>query len=77
MIHYLLLGFEEVEEGRALEENQREAMHNSDVCRKVISIPTSNKVHPTINSITLPLHQENGMDPLDSSSGTNTIEIQP
>ena len=55
--------------------DEEQTIHNSEVCRKIISTPSSNKVYPTPQITTLSDEQNEDLDPLESSGGLNNIEI--
>ena len=55
--------------------NNEEPMHRSEICRNIISTPSSNKVYPSSQITSLSDEQDNDLEPLKSSAGLNNIEI--
>ena len=65
----------ESDKKQQLQFNNDEPIHSSDVSRNIISTPSSNKVYPTSQITSLSDEQDNDLDPLESSAGLNSIEI--
>ena len=55
--------------------NDEDPIHSSDVCRKIISAQSTNKIYPTSQITSLSDEQDNDLDPLETSGGTNNFEI--